>query len=250
MSGYLAAAQFVAGFANAGLKKRAGYKTGYDIRRAARESLLTAKWNIAEATNVGKYEQFTALNAGGNAIKDIAIAGVKAGGTASVSSGTSGAVDNTGSTRQASDSIVREALNAQTEIFIETKRQIKAIAVNTDNQNRSEWRNALLNSEQQNRKANNVIDAANNEFVANMLQTSVKAGGTAASGSTGSKTASAVNIASDFRSATGGKGDSSMTASPYDQRGIKRTRQQIFSARRKNRMNTASIYQNRRLYGK
>ena len=241
MSATLAVATFVAGFAGAGLKKRAGYKNAYERRRAAHQSLLTAKYNIAQVEKEGKYKQFQILNAGGNAVQDIAIEGKKAVGAGLVSSATSGAVADTGSTRQALDSMVREALVAQTETILATKNQIRSVARQTENQNRSEWRNALLNNKQQNRVANNEIDAANNQFTADMINTAVKTGAAYKTSGLSGNTTSAVNLAADSRSATGGKGDSSMTSSPYDQRGTsyKPTYYQTLLKTRKRNSNSA-----------
>ena len=173
MSWYFAAATFAAGTYGAVGKRKGARAMARERKRAARESLITAKYNIHERNKESKHTQFQVLESGGSLQKQIAIEGLKAGGAATVSAGTSGAVVGTGSTRAALSNIAREALVAQTDAMLDTKNRIKSIARDTENQNRSEWRNAKLHQQQQNRVANREKEAAEKEFYADMIQTTV-----------------------------------------------------------------------------
>tara|TARA_Y100000310_G_scaffold334515_1_gene414495 strand:+ start:126 stop:1082 length:957 start_codon:yes stop_codon:yes gene_type:complete len=174
MSWYFAAATFAAGTYGAVGKRKGARAMARERKRAARETLITAKYNIHERNKESKQTQFQVLESGGSLQKQIAIEGLKAGGAATVSAGTSGAVVGTGSTRAALSNIAREALVAQTDAMLDTKNRIKSIARDTENQNRSEWRNAKLHQQQQNRVANREKEAAEKEFYADMVETGVK----------------------------------------------------------------------------
>lgn len=175
MSWYAAAVVLAGAATSATSQRKAGLESARNRRRSARESLLTAKYNIAQKKIESKKQQWDALDAGGSVIQKLAIQGKKAMGSALVASGGSGAVADSGSTRQAMDGIAREALMAQTEVVLATRKHIQAIARNTDNSNISEWRNAKLNQTQQNRIANNEMQIAENNFRAGLMNAGTKA---------------------------------------------------------------------------
>ena len=174
MSWYFAAATFAAGTIGAVGKRKSARAMARERRRAAHESLLTAKYNIRERNKESRQTQFQVLETGGNLTQQIAIEGKRAEGAATVAGGSSGAVIDSGSPRAVLTNIAQEALTAQTDAILDTKNRIKAISRDTENQNKSEWRNAKLNQRQQNRIAGNERDAADREFTADMMNTGIK----------------------------------------------------------------------------
>jgi len=234
-----AAATFAIGAYNAYNKRKGLYSNAKERDRAAKDSLLTAKYNINQNKIESRQTQFQVLETGGNITQDIAVAGLKAEGAAEVAGASSGATIDSGSPRAVLTSIVQEALQAQTNVVVDTRNRIRAIARDTENRNTEEWRNAKKNEKQQKRIANRERRSADKEFTADIIKTGVKsyAAGSSMSGTGdvskwgawGKKTkqtidtASAINIASDARSATGGKGDASLAKSPYNQQGYSST---------------------------
>ena len=175
MSWWVAGATFAAGAYSASQNRKGRYGNADERNRAARESLLTASWNIKERNKESQQTQFQVLDTGGGMIQKIAIAGKQAEGTGKVSSGSSGAVVESGSSNAALAAIARKSLEVQTEVLLNTKHRIKSIARDTENQNRSEWRNAKLNQEQQNRIASREKESADREFTADLLNSGVNA---------------------------------------------------------------------------
>ena len=174
MSWWYAAARFAAGTIGEVTKKQGRYEMANERRRAARESLLTAKYNIRERNKESRQTQFQVLETGGNLTRQIAIEGKRAEGAATVAGATSGALVETGSTRAALTNIIQESISAQTDAIIDTKNRIKAIARDTTNKNTSEWRNARLHKVQQDRVAGAERKSADREFLAGMIKTGVK----------------------------------------------------------------------------
>jgi len=173
----VAGATLVSGMMGADSARRSARASAKERRRAARESLLTAKFNINERNKESRQAQYETLDTGGNLMQKIAVAGKQAEGTATVSAGTSGAVVGSGSSRAAIESIVKQSLVAQTEVLLDTKHRIKAIQRDTENINKSEWRNAKLNQAQQNRVASTTEKSADRERDAGYLQAGVSAAG-------------------------------------------------------------------------
>ena len=171
----VAVAMFAAGAYSAYQNRKGRYGNADERNRAARESLLTASWNIKERNKESQQTQYQVLDTGGNLIQKIAIAGKQAEGTGKVSSGSSGAVVESGSSNAALAAIARKSLEVQTEVLLDTKHRIKSIARDTENQNRSEWRNAKQNEEQQNRIASREKESADREFTASLLNSGVNA---------------------------------------------------------------------------
>ena len=198
MTWYVAGTMFVAGTYGAVGKRKGARAAAAERRRAARETLLTAKFNIHERNKESKQTQFATLESGAGAQKEVAIQGLQAEGSARVSAGGSGAQVESGTSRAVLSNIVQESLAAQTHVMIDTKNRIKAIKRDTENQNRSDWRNAKLHQQQQNRTANREEEAAEKQFYADMIETTVSAyAGGAGMAGTGniSKWGSAGNIA-------------------------------------------------------
>ena len=174
MSWYYAAATFAAGTLSEHGKRKGKYGIADERNRAARESLLTAKYNIRERNKESRQTQFQVLETGGNLTRQIAIEGKRAEGTATVAGASSGALVETGSTRAALTNIIQESISAQTDAIIDTKNRIKAIERDTTNKNTSEWRNAKLHKTQQDRVADSERKSADREYLAGMLKTGVK----------------------------------------------------------------------------
>lgn len=175
MSFYVAGSMFAAGTYSAVNKRKGAMANANERRRAARESLITAGFNIRERTKEGQQTQFGVLEQGGAVSQKIAIAGKEAEGSAKASMGGKGALVETGSNRATLTSIAQTAVAEQTNVIIQTKNQIKAIARDTSNANKSEWRNAKLNQEQQNRIASREKSAANKQFTSDMAETAISA---------------------------------------------------------------------------
>lgn len=184
MSWWVAGTTFAAGTYSAYNKRKGANSMADERRRAARESLLTAKYNIRERNKESRQTQFQVLETGGNLTQQIAIEGKRAEGAATVAGGSSGAVIDSGSPRAVLTNIAQEALAAQTDAILDTKNRIKAISRDTENQNKSEWRNAKLNKEQQYRIASKEKQAAQNEFASDMIKTGFEsyAGGSTMAG--------------------------------------------------------------------
>ena len=184
MSWWVAGTTFAAGAYSAYNKRKGANSMADERRRAARESLLTAKYNIRERNKESRQTQFQVLETGGNLTQQIAIEGKRAEGAATVAGGSGGAVIDSGSPRAVLTNIAQEALAAQTDAILDTKNRIKAISRDTENQNKSEWRNAKLNKEQQYRIASKEKQAAQNEFASDMIKTGFEsyAGGSTMAG--------------------------------------------------------------------
>ena len=177
MSWYYVAATVAAGAISETGKRKGKYSNARERERAARESLLTAKYNIREREKESRQTQFQVLETGGRKTQEIAIAGLQAEGAAEVAGGSSGATIDSGSPRAVLTSIVQEALQAQTNVVLDTRNHIRAVARDTTNKNTSEWRNAKLNEKQQNRMADRERESADREYLAGMINTGVKAYG-------------------------------------------------------------------------
>ena len=184
MSWIYAAATFAAGALSEHEKRKGRYGIADERNRAARESLLTAKFNISQNKIESRQTQYQVLDTGGNLAKDIALAGLEAEGSAEVAAGTSGALVESGSPRAVLASIVNEAIDAQTNVIVDTRNRIRAIARDTENKNTSIWRNAKLNEKQQKRIAKQEKKSADREYLAGMIKTGVETYGAAKSGKT------------------------------------------------------------------
>jgi len=188
-----AGATFAGGALSEHAKRKGKYGNADERNRAARESLLTAKYNINQRKIEGRQTQFQVLETGGRKTQEIAVAGLQAEGAAEVAGGSSGATIDSGSPRAVLTSIVQEALQAQTNVIVDTRNHIRAVARDTTNKNTSEWRNAKLNEKQQNRMADQERESADREYLAGMINTSIKTAGAFASAYTPSPASGAVS---------------------------------------------------------
>ena len=180
----LAAASGVAGIYGANSRRKGAHENINERRRSAHRSLLTTKANIIENNKESKQTQFQVLDKGGKIAKDIAIAGLEHEGEVRANAGAGGALVETGSNRQALSSIAQNTISAQTNVIVDTRNHIRAVARQTENENKSAWRNAKNNLATQLRIANSEAKAANNQFTADLIQTAVSsyAMGASASG--------------------------------------------------------------------
>ena len=112
MTWYVAGTMFVAGTYGAVGKRKGARAAAAERRRAARETLLTAKFNIHERNKESKQTQFATLESGAGAQKEVAIQGLQAEGSARVSAGGSGAQVESGTSRAVLSNIVQESLAA------------------------------------------------------------------------------------------------------------------------------------------
>ena len=183
MSFWVAAASFLAGTASAALSKKSKMEQARERRRAANESLVTAAWNIRERNKWARHTSFEVLDAGTAKYVETAIAGKTAEASAKATAASSGALVGSGTPRAVLSAIVRDAVDAQTQVLLDTNRNLKALEYDTENQNKSEWRNTNLFVTQQNRAADNEEKAANRQFVADMIATTSSAYSTGATAS-------------------------------------------------------------------
>ena len=254
MSFYVATTMFAAGTYGAVNKRKGAMANANERRRAARESLITAGFNIRERTKEGQQTQFGVLEQGGAVSQKIAIAGKQAEGSAKASMGGGGALVETGSNRATLTSIAQTAVAEQTNVIIQTKNQIKAIARDTSNANKSEWRNAKLNQEQQNRIASREKSAANKQFTSDMAETTLSAymGGSSMAG-TGNVAKWGKTASTAKQVGTGAhvaQGAVSLTASRKMNRGISAKKAPSSNIVNKSKYSYGSSKSNRSFYPK
>ena len=180
MSWWVAGTSFVSGTASAALTKKSKMEQARERRRAGRETLVTAAWNIRERNKWARHTSFEVLDAGTAKYVETAIAGKTAEASAKATAASSGAAVGSGTPRAVLSAIVRDAVDAQTQVLLDTNRNLKALEYDTENQNKSEWRNTNLFVTQQNRAADNEEKAANRQFVADMIETGVSSYGAGA----------------------------------------------------------------------
>ena len=239
----LATATLALGGAKAVLNRNASRAESDEYRRAGQQALLTEYFNSTQRTKEGQLAQMGALEQGGQLIDKIRKETVSAGGEAEAKFGTSGAVVGAGSSRQVLTQIAIDGMKAQGKVVKETRQLTKAIGRETQNANVSGWRNAQNYASQLNRQADNKDSAADKQFLIDLVETGIGAytAGASVSGADmtkwkwGLEATKGIKVASDARSAKGGKKDSSLSKSPYDQRGYKPTNWDRFKYNLKNR---------------
>jgi len=189
-----------------------------DMKEAARDSLLTGRYNINQRKLESRQTQFAMLEQGHQAASNIQRSADQAVGTATAAAGGSGAIVESGTPRAVLTNIAQEGLHAQMGAILNTKNAIKANVRQTEAMNKTEWNQANAYSKGMERDAKRTMDNARMNLAADTI--SAVAGGYAKGLST---VATGVKVAKDARSATGGKGDESLAKSPYDQRGYSPT---------------------------
>ena len=204
-----------------------------DMKEAARDSMLTARYNINQRKLEDRQTQFAILEQGHQAASNIQRSADQAVGTATATAGGSGAIVESGTPRAVLTNIAQEGLHAQMGAILNTKNAIKAQARQTEAHNKTEWNQASVYSKGLSRDAKRTMDNARINFAVGVG--SAVAGGYASSLKNAGTVETGIKVASDARSATGGKGDASLAKSPYDQRGYKPTNYDRFKYNLKNR---------------
>lgn len=195
---------------------------------SGRDTLLTARSNINQRKLEAQQVQFQILESGHQAASRIQREARKAEGAAKATGGSSGAVLDGGTPQQVLSNIVQEGLVAQKDVILDARQRMKSVRRDTENQNKSEWKEAKDYKKRMSEDAKKTIANSRMQAVADIAETAASvysagtAGGTKAF-SWGSDVAKGVKVASDAQSATGGTKGSSLTKSPYDQRGYKPT---------------------------
>ena len=219
--------------AGAGAKFLGSQSAAKDMKEAARDSMLTARYNINQRKLEDRQTQFAILEQGHQAASNIQRSAEQAVGTATVAAGGSGAIVESGTPRAVLTNIAQEGLHAQMGAILNTKNAIKAQARQTEANNKTEWNQASAYAKGMERDAKRTMDNARMNFAADTI--SAVAGGYAANLKNAGTVGTGIKVASDARSATGGKGDASLAKSPYDQRGYKPTNWDRFKYNLKNR---------------
>ena len=191
------------------------------MKEAARDSMLTARYNINQRKLEDRQTQFAILEQGHQAASNIQRSADQAVGTATAAAGGSGAIVESGTPRAVLTNIAQEGLHAQMGAILNTKNAIKAQARQTEAHNKTEWNQASVYSKGLSRDAKRTMDNARLNFAADVG--SAVAGGYASDLKNAGTVETGIKVASDARSATGGKGDASLAKSPYNQQGYSST---------------------------
>ena len=222
--------------AGAGAKFLGSQGQSKAMKEAARDSMLTARYNINQRKLEDRQTQFAILEHGHQAASNIQRSADQAVGSATVAAGGSGAIVESGTPRAVLTNIAQEGLHAQMGAILNTKNAIKAQARQTEANNKTEWNQANAYAKGMQRDAKRTMDNARMNFAADVA--SEVAGGYASSlknPKTLDTVVKGTEVANDARSATGGKGNASLASSPYNQRGYAPTNWDRFKYNLKNR---------------
>jgi len=165
--------------AGAGAKFLGSQSKSRDMQEAARDSLLTGRYNINQRKLESRQTQFAILEQGQQAASQIQTAANQAVGSATVAAGGSGATIDSGTPRAVLTNIAQEGLQAQMSAILNTKNAIKADVRQTKAINKTEWNQANAYAKGLNRDAKRTMDNARMDFAADTI--SAIAGGYAAS---------------------------------------------------------------------
>ena len=168
---------------------------------SGRDTLLTARSNINQRKLEAQQSQFQILETGHQAASIVQREATKAEGSARATAGSSGAVLDGGTPQQVLSNIAQEGLVAQKDVILNARNQMKAVRRDTDNMNKSEWKEAQDYMGRMRGDAKQTIDNSRMQAVADIAQTALSvysagtAGGTKAFswGLQGAKTAQTVN---------------------------------------------------------
>jgi len=188
MSWWFVGATVVSGAYSAETKKKGAKAQADEYGRVARDTLLTAKYNIRKRNDESKQKQFSTYEQGARALNQVAVEGQKQQGRIIAESSGSGAVVSSGTTL---DVLMTEAVNntvQQLSVVDATKDAMQAEARATKNANEAEWRNAKNRSAQLDRKAEMTKKAAQDAYTAEVLSSIVNAAAIGAKGSSSSST--------------------------------------------------------------
>jgi hypothetical protein len=179
---------WVAGVAVAGAASKflGSQSQSRDMKEAARDSLLTGRYNINQRKLESRQTQFAMLEQGHQAASNIQRSADQAVGTATAAAGGSGAIVESGTPRAVLTNIAQEGLHAQMGAILNTKNAIKANVRQTEAMNKTEWNQANAYSKGMERDAKRTMDSARMNLAADTI--SAVAGGYASSLSAASTT--------------------------------------------------------------
>ena len=163
-------------------------------------TLLTARSNINQRKLEAQQAQFSTLESGYKASRDVERAGQAAQGKMLAEAATSGAIVGEGTPQTALRNVAQQTLLASKDIILNTKNQMKSIKRETDNMNKAEWNDAIKVRDQARKDSKQIIDNSRMQAVADIAETAASvysagtAGGTKAFswGLQGAKTAQAI----------------------------------------------------------
>ena len=136
------------------------------MKEAARDSMLTARYNINQRKLEDRQTQFAILEQGHQAASNIQRSANQAVGTATAAAGGSGAIVESGTPRAVLTNIAQEGLHAQMGAILNTKNAIKAELRQTEANNKTEWNQASVYSKGLSRDAKRTMDSARLNFAA------------------------------------------------------------------------------------
>ena len=165
--------------AGAGAKFLGSQSASKDMKEAARDSMLTARYNINQRKLESRQTQFAMLEQGHQAASNIQKSADQAVGSATVAAGGSGAIVESGTPRAVLTNIAQEGLHAQMGAILNTKNAIKAELRQTEANNKTEWNQANAYAKGMQRDAKRTMDNARMNFAADTI--SAVAGGYASS---------------------------------------------------------------------
>jgi len=152
--------------AGAGAKFLGSQSKSRDMQEAARDSLLTGRYNVNQRKLESRQTQFAILEQGQQAASQIQTAANQAVGSATVAAGGSGALVEGGTPRAVLTNIAQEGLHAQMGAILNTKNAIKANVRQTEAINKTEWNQANAYAKGLNRDAKRTMDNARLNFAA------------------------------------------------------------------------------------
>ena len=171
---------WVAGVAIAGATSKflGSQSASKDMKEAARDSMLTARYNVNQRKLESRQTQFGILEQGHQAASQIQTAANQAVGSATVAAGGSGAIVGSGTPRAVLTNIAQEGLHAQMGAILNTKNAMKADRRQTEAMNKTEWKQASVYSKGMEKDAKRTMDSARLNYAAEVG--SAVAGGYAA----------------------------------------------------------------------
>jgi len=120
-------------------------------------TLLTARSNVNQRKLEAQQAQFSTLESGYKASRDVESAGQAAGGKMLAEAATSGAIVGEGTPQTGLRVVAQQTLLASKDIILNTKNQMKSIKRETDNMNKTEWKDAIKVRDQARKDAKQII---------------------------------------------------------------------------------------------
>ena len=172
-----------------------------------RDTLLTARSNINQRKLEAQQSQFQILESGHQAASIVQREATRAEGAVRATAGGSGAVLDGGTPQAVLTNIAQEGLNAQRDVILNSRNQMKALRRDVNNRNKSEWKDAEKVKEQSRKDAKQIIGNARIQAgikIAKMAVDAATAGATAGvptpDGSTASNVAAGMSAADSAHS--------------------------------------------------